>query len=83
MLQCNSECTFPCWQFDVDRGEVDIITDQFELFDSLTVDGMRGTYIHEVYTRLCVCLKVVLGFTVCGVCGMGWASVSLSYSVVM
>ena len=52
--KCKGEYTFPCWRFNVSRQEVDVVTDQFKHFDSLTVDGRRGTYIHEVYSRLCV-----------------------------
>ena len=41
--RCNAKYTLPCYRINDDWGEVDIFTDHFDLFNSLTVDGIRGT----------------------------------------
>jgi hypothetical protein len=39
--RCNAKYTLPCYRINDDWGEVDIFTDHFDLFNSLTVDGIR------------------------------------------
>jgi hypothetical protein len=54
--KCKGEYTFPCWRFNVSRQEVDVVTDQFKHFDSLTVDGRRDEvkdYVDSVRGEIC------------------------------
>ena len=47
MDRCTETEAYPCWQFYPEREEIHIISNRYEDFVGLTIDGNAGEYLYD------------------------------------